>query len=322
MSAGPGRIEAIDQYRGIAIILMVIANHLADIVTIPPWLKHARDVGLTPVDLIAPFFIFAIALTFGPSYRRRVGQGGMGRAWGHFLRRFLAIIGIGAIISAGEILVGENASGIGWGVLQAIGVAGILTLPTLALKPVWRALAGLLLLGLYQVLLAAFWLSSVLRSPHGGLQGALAWGSMLIIATAVSDLWHVRPNGKRLFALASLVALAVGIALSFLVPVSKNRVSASYVLISLGASGLLFACVWLLVERLRVRPALFAWWGANPLLLYVGHYLLLGIFVLPGIPWWHAKAPVWLAAAQAVFLLGALSVFAWLLARRDRRISL
>ena len=243
MSAGPGRVEAIDQYRGIAIILMVIANYLADIVTIPPWLKHAPDIGLTPIDLIAPFFIFAIALTYGPSYRRRVGQCGAGRTWGHFLRRFLAIIGIGA--------------------------AGILSLPALALGPPWRALVGLLLLGLYQALLGAFWLPTVLHSPHGGLQGSLSWGAMLILATAL--------------------------ALAFLAPVSKTRVSASYVLISL---------------------------GANPLFLYVMHYLLLGLFVLPGVPRWHAEAPTALVVAQAAFIVGALSVFAWLLARRDRRIFL
>ena len=48
------RIEAIDQYRGIAVILMVIANYLADVTTVPGWLKHAPDVGLTVIDLIAP----------------------------------------------------------------------------------------------------------------------------------------------------------------------------------------------------------------------------------------------------------------------------
>ena len=72
------RIEAIDQYRGIAIILMVIANYLFDVTTIPGWLKHAPDIGLTVIDLIAPFFIFAIGLTYGASYR---AQGRAGRGW-------------------------------------------------------------------------------------------------------------------------------------------------------------------------------------------------------------------------------------------------
>ena len=142
----------------------------------------------------------------------------------------------------------------------------------------------------------------------------------LILATAIVDLLHL--GRKDLFAWASLAALAAGIALAFLVPVSKNRVSASYVLVSLGASGVLFMGVRLSVERLGVRPAFLSWWGANPLLLYIGHYLLLAIFVLPGIPWWHAEASLLLAAAQAAFLVGVLTLCAWLLARRGLRVSL
>jgi hypothetical protein len=68
--------------------------------------------------------------------------------------------------------------------------------------------------------------------------------------------------------------------------------------------------VRLAVERLGVRPAFLSWWGANPLLLYIGHYLLLAVFVLPGIPWWHVEAPLLLAAAQAAFLLGVLTLCA------------
>ena len=148
------RIEAIDQYRGIAIILMVIANYLFDVTTIPGWLKHAPDIGLTVIDLIAPFFIFAIGLTYRASYRARLQRDGFGRTWGHFLRRWLALIGIGAIISAGEVLVGKNASPISWGVLQAIGITGIVTLLVIGARPLWRALIGLAVLAVYQVLLA------------------------------------------------------------------------------------------------------------------------------------------------------------------------
>jgi predicted acyltransferase len=315
-----GRIEAVDQFRGLAIILMALANHLADIASVPAWLKHAPDVGLTPIDLVAPFFIFAIGLTYGPSYRGRISRDGPQRTYGHFLRRSLALIGIGSIISAGEVMVGQGAGGMSWGVLQAIGVAGLIALPCLALPPGWRALCGLVLLGAYQLMLDAVWLSLVLGSGHGGLPGSLSWSAMLVLATAIADLLHI--GRKDLFAWANLAGLAVGIALAFVVPVSKNRVSASYVLVSLGASGILFMGVRIAGERLGVRPAFLSWWGANPLLLYIGHYLVLACFVLPGIPWWHAEAPLLLAAAQAALLVGVLTVCAWLLARKGLRVSL
>jgi predicted acyltransferase len=301
---------------------MVLANYLADVASVPSWLKHARDVGLTAIDLIAPFFIFAIGLTFGPSYRRRFEHDGMGRTWGHFLRRFLAIIGIGAVFSAGEALVGLGSGTASWGVLQAIGVAGIVTLLVLSLPLLARLAAAFAILASYQLLLNAFWLPTVLRSGHGGMQGALSWSAMLVLSTVVADFWRKRGRRELPVAASGSLALAAGIALTVIVPISKNRVSASYVLVSLGASSLLFSLVQVLVERLHARPALLSWWGANPLLLYVLHYVLLGLFVLPGIPWWHIDAPLLLAAGQCVFLLAALSAVAWLLARKRLKLSL
>ena len=316
------RIDAIDQYRGIAIILMVIANYLFDVTTIPGWLKHAPDIGLTIIDLIAPFFIFAIGLTYGASYRSRMERDGFGRTWGHFLRRWLALIGIGAIISAGEVLVGKNASPISWGVLQAIGVAGIVTLLVIGVPPLWRALIGLGVLAAYQVLLDSSWLQTVLHSEHGGMEGALSWSAMLILSTVIADVWKRSRVSEAGVAWPSAVALAAGLLLSLVAPISKNRVSASYVLVSLGASGLLFAVVLLVVNRLRLSAGYLRWWGINPLLLYIMHYLLLALVVLPDAPWWHVQASIPLVIAQAAVIIAILSVAAWLLSRRKQPFSL
>ena len=50
------RLDSIDQFRGFAILLMVLANYLSRIQSVPAWLKNAPLVaGLTVVDLIAPF---------------------------------------------------------------------------------------------------------------------------------------------------------------------------------------------------------------------------------------------------------------------------
>lgn len=316
------RIDAIDQYRGIAIILMVIANYLFDVTTIPGWLKHAPDIGLTIIDLIAPFFIFAIGLTYGASYRSRMERDGFSRTWGHFLRRWLALIGIGAIISAGEVLVGKNASPISWGVLQAIGVAGIVTLLVIGVPPLGRALIGLAVLAAYQVLLDSSWLQTVLHSEHGGMEGALSWSAMLILSTVIADAWKRSRVSEAGVAWPSAVALAAGLLLSLVAPISKNRVSASYVLVSLGASGLLFAVVLLIVNRLRLSAGYLRWWGINPLLLYIMHYLLLALVVLPDAPWWHVQASIPLVIAQAAVIIAILSVAAWLLSRRKQPFSL
>ena len=89
-------------------------------------------------------------------------------------------------------------------------------------------------------------------------------------------------------------------------PVSKNRVSASYDLITLGFSGLIFSIFYLADFRL----GFFAAWGMNPLLLYLLSFLVTGLFVLPGVPLWHAQAPLWLVGIQALILVLVLSSLA------------
>ena len=113
------RFEAIDQFRGLAILLMVLVNYLGGVQIAPAWLKHAPDVGLTLADLVAPFFILAIGLTYGLSARRRLARDGWYRTAVHFFTRWMAIAGIGFFIGAGEIIIGVQQTGINWGVLQA-----------------------------------------------------------------------------------------------------------------------------------------------------------------------------------------------------------
>ncbi len=63
--ARPGRIKSIDQFRGFAIISMIIINYLALFNATPAWLKHAPEAGLTFADLVAPYFVFIIGLMYG-----------------------------------------------------------------------------------------------------------------------------------------------------------------------------------------------------------------------------------------------------------------
>lgn len=306
-----GRLESIDQFRGFAMITMVLANFLAGVARIPAWLKHAPDVGLTVIDLVAPFFIFAIGLTYGMSARRRLERSGWLAATSHFLSRYLALVGLGVMISMAEEWFGYHEAGPYWGALASIGIAGILTLPTLRL-PWWgRLLLGLGLLVGYQVLLDRLWLTAVLGAPHGGLTGSLAWGAMMILSTSLADLFHASGRGRKAFTWASLGVLAAGAGLGFVVAVSKHRVSASYVLISLGISALLFLGFHFLADRYRLRLPLLVSWGKNPILLYVLHLVLLGLFALPDAAWWYTGAPLWLACAQAGFLLAVISLVAW-----------
>ena len=316
------RISSIDQFRGFAILTMVPANFMVGIQIIPAWLKHAPDIGLTVIDLIAPFFIFAIGLTYALAFNRRFERDGAFKTYTYFLTRYLAIIGLGAIISAGETAVGENPSGIDWGVLQAIGMAGLVTLLVIRLPSIYRWLIGAGILVVYQLILDHFLLDLTLRSPHGGLFGSLDWSAMMILGTALADLFHGQERAKKAFPWASLAVLAVGIVAAAFLPVSKHRVSASYVLISLGISALLFLLFHWISDIRNWNSRFLLAWGKNPLILYFLHYLLIGIFFLPGIPMIYAAAPLWVVLLEMIFLLVAISSVALWMDRKNIIIAL
>jgi predicted acyltransferase len=307
METTSGRLEAIDQFRGFAILLMILANYLANIELVPAWLKHADDIGYTVIDLIAPMFIFAIGLTYGLSFRRRLERDGAWKTYQHFIIRYMALLGMGFLASLVWELSGIEPPSINWGLLQALGAAGLLTLPFIRLHAAWRWGIGLGILAIYQVLLDRFWLADVMIAPHNGPWGALSWGAMLILATAVADLYHDERLSRRVYPLVSAGLVIAGLALSLLVPLSKHRASASYVILSLGLSGMVFCGFHLLQEFYQRKLPLLTDWGRNPLILYVLHYVILGIYALPDIPTWYVEAPLWLIILQLAALIGILS---------------
>lgn len=114
-AAGKGeRDRALDAFRGLAVVTMVIANFLADKTIVPPFLKHAPDIGLTVIDLIAPLFVVAMAVPFRESYERKSAKAGKASAAWETARRYLALIGIGAILSAGQSFALPDGGMVDW----------------------------------------------------------------------------------------------------------------------------------------------------------------------------------------------------------------
>lgn len=309
-----GRLEVIDLYRGFAVLLMVLADYLSRIHRVPAWLKHSPGDGLTVVDLIAPMFIFAIALAYKPSLNRRLLKGGREQTILHFVRRFLALIGIGFL----------TPPGYSWGLFQTIGGAGILSLLVIWMPSLARlAIGGVVLCG-YQVLSDMVWMQRVTAtSSWCEVEGTLSWAAMLILATTLADWYYEQPRNQRHLVMGSLALLGLGIVLSNWVEVSQYFVSASYVLISLGASGVLFVLFHFLTDGLQFRLPILIAWGKNPLLLYLLHYWIwVMVFLRPPASTWHHEASLWLIVLQAGGFVGVLSLVAWYLDRRGWIISL
>jgi predicted acyltransferase len=319
-AAPTDRDPAIDRFRGLAILMMVIANFLEHVRAVPGWLKHAPDVGITVIDFIAPAFVFAIGLTFPGSFRRRLGRDGGRRAVEHTVARALALIGLGMLFSIGQWRFGLGGGDIPWGTLQSIGAAIIIALPTLFLPAPARLALAAVGLAVYQWLLDSFWLAEVVAASNAGLQGSLSWGLLLAIATVFADL-HERKHGRWYLA-AALLVLAGGILAARWIPVSKHRMSLSFVLIVAAASSLTFFVFDLTRGWLRGEGRLLAAWGRNPLVLYVAHLFLLAVFLVPHAPWWHVEAPPWLTVIQAAGFVAPLHALAAWLRRRNAIVSL
>jgi predicted acyltransferase len=130
---------------------------------------------------------------------------------------------------------------------------------------------------------------------------------MLILATSMADLYFDAQRSQRGFLVVSLSVLAAGLAATLLVPISKDRASASYILVSLGLSGITFYIFHLLARKSRLKLPILTDWGRNPLLLYLLHYVILAIYFLPPIPIWYVQAPFWLVVLQLGVMIGILS---------------
>jgi predicted acyltransferase len=313
------RIQSIDGFRGMAVLLMVLGNFALTVNWVPAFLKHQPDIGLTVADLVAPMFIFAIAMTIGPSMRKKRDAFGAESARARMVLRYLAIIGIGAIITGGEVIVNPTGRPLAWGVLQCIGTSGLLLL-IVVFSPAWlRLLSGLFLLAVHQFLLDRYILDIVLNSTHNGLFGTLSWAGMLMIASTFADGFYKMESFHRKTAwLAILGSLSAGIGLllSIWLPISKARASVSYMAVSLGFCLLVFALFHTIFDS---KPGRLKWlqrFGRNPLGLYLVHILLLAVMILPGGDSWHAGAPIWLSLLQAAFILGMLLWLAYFMEKK------
>lgn len=264
---------------------MAAGNLGLGVAWVPSWLKHTPDIGYGIADLVAPLFIVISAFTLGPAVRRRRDAVGLGGALSWLAGRGLALVGIGGVISAGEwiFLPAPRGTNPTWGVLQAIGVATLITGSVILLSPVTRLAVGTGILLGYELLLNAYWLDTVRRSAHNGLLGSVAWGGLMVLATAVADRWRAAPtptHRRRILVVAGLVCAGIGPLLSPVFPIAKDRASATYMLLSLGLSLLLLAIA---EAAFAPRPRALMWLqrvGRRPLAMYLAHLILLAPLTL------------------------------------------
>jgi predicted acyltransferase len=163
MGTGSQRWDALDLLRGFSIIGMLLNLEAGSWSHVYPWLEHAKWEGATPIDLVAPVFLFCVGAVLPLSLARRLDKGaGRGAAAGHVLWRTFALVGIGFFLNLYPAFDWAHVRIPG--VLQRIGLtyglSGLFLLacarcgPGGARVPVWPvAAAGVLILIAYFALL-------------------------------------------------------------------------------------------------------------------------------------------------------------------------
>lgn len=276
------RLVALDAFRGLAMAAMVIVNNPGDWGNVYAPLLHAEWHGLTPTDLIFPFFLFIVGVSITLS-RRSLGP------WVPIVRRAAVIFALGLLL-AGYPRFDVTR----WrvpGVLQRIAVCYLAAAALYKLT----ACGGLRRLSrqvtaigaIVAVLLLGYWGVMTLVSVPGGRAGDLTpdgnlgayvdrllmsghlwrptWDPEGVLSTfpavattllgVVTGMWlsaSATKPGHGVAALlgAGFVALAAGSLWNQVFPVNKNLWTSSYVLVTGGYAA---ACLAVLIWVIDVR---------------------------------------------------------------------
>ncbi|MHA2017622.1 MAG: hypothetical protein ACTSXY_05020, partial [Promethearchaeota archaeon] len=177
-----------------------------------------------------------------------------------------------------------------WGVLQAIGFAGLITLIFINLRNLARFIISLFLLILYQILSnISIYINGnqmvisdlILNDVHGGIIGGFGWAIMMLISTVIGELFENKRFVKIL--IIGVILTILGASFSVIWGISKHRVNISYIILSTGLASLLFCLLWWIFDEKALthgKGFIFQPQGKNPFALYILHGLFYGFTIL------------------------------------------
>ncbi len=293
------RLLSLDILRGITVCGMILVNNAGGHVSYAP-LRHSAWNGLTPCDLVFPFFLFMVGISTYISLRKfdfKPSQEVVKKIFRRTVLIILIGLGIEWFCSACE---GEffpvNTLRIP-GVLQRIGLCyGIASLMVIYIRHKYLPWIAGGLLVIYSILLLAGngyacddtnILAIVDRSifgeahlykkspidPEGLVSTLPAIAHTLIGFMCGKLLLEKIPINQRIIKLiaAAVGMLIVGYILSIWLPLNKRVWSTSFVLVTCGWGALLLALLMYVIDVKNVNKGwtFFLVFGMNPLFLYV-----------------------------------------------------
>lgn len=295
------RLLALDVLRGITIAGMIMVNNPGSWGTIYAPLKHAEWNGLTPTDLVFPFFMFIMGISTYISLRKYQFEFSMS-ALTKILRRTLVIFAIGLGIGwfsilcrTGEWLPFDHIRILG--VMQRLALCyGATAIIALTVKHRYIPALIVVMLGGYFILLItgngfAYNDTNILSivdravlgeahmykdngiDPEGLLSTIPAIAHVLIgfcVGKLLMEVKDINDKLLRLFLVGTILTF-LGFLLSYGCPINKKIWSPTFVLATCGlGSSFLALLVWLIdVKGYKTWCRPFEVFGVNPLFIYV-----------------------------------------------------
>lgn len=317
------RLISLDLFRGMTVALMILVNN--GFGTSFAMLQHSKWNGLTPCDLVFPFFLFIMGISTYLSLKKSDFR------WSKPLARKLVkrgalLILIGLAINWFDLAISGRPFDLAhlryWGVMQRIGICYLVVAATaLTLRRRFMLPLAMLLLAAYGVVLVCgdgyvydarqnILAQADLRlfgydhlyhkSPVDpeGLISTLSAIAHTMIGFEFGRILCLRGDVERKvrhFLVSGGLLVVSGFCLSVLLPLNKRVWSPSYALVTCGLAALFLGLmIWLVDGRRQAREKeKTAQWmtfllifGVNPLFLYIVSEALSILFGHFGINAW------------------------------------
>lgn len=303
------RLKSLDAFRGFTIAAMILVNFPGSWSYMYPPLQHAHWNGLTPTDLIFPFFLFIVGVSITLAYTKKLNAGVPAKKmYSKIIFRTIKIFVLGLLLNYihhfdfGELRVA--------GVLQRIAIV-FLICSFLFLLTSWKTQAWL-----FALLLLVYWVTMMFIPTPGygkvmlepGINIAAWADSYLLPGKMWQGTWDPEGVYSTLPAIATgiigmlvgklliidlprerkiiwLFTLGLGLSItgyfwSLHFPVNKSLWTSSYVMVTAGFASLILAASVFVVDELKRDK--FAHigivYGANAITVYVLAALLGFIF--------------------------------------------
>lgn len=302
------RILSVDIFRGLTIAAMILVNNPGTWSNIYPPFRHAEWHGLTPTDLIFPFFLFIVGMSITFAYSKKKVDNIPVDVYKKIVSRTLKLIGLGLILAGFSMSFPffKDLSTLRFpGVLQRIGLVFFVA-SLLFLHFNWKTL-----LGIFMGILVAYWLIMTQISFSGSVP---TLSKELNLATIVDQkilsldhMWKVydpegimstipaigttlfgiflgmillnkskSPQDKlKDFILIGVFALVIGYVWSLIFPLNKALWTSSYVLVTGGLASLIYALTFYIADILDHNE-----WG-KPAIIFGSNAIT--VFFLSGI---------------------------------------